>query len=640
LDGWNPIPQAHIPHARLRGTLIGAAYSIALAALWAMLHPYRGFAHDAQLYAMQALARLHPTLATDLFLHNESQDRFTVFSPLYAALIGAWGLWNAALVLNVIATLSLVAGVWCLAGRLIDRDAAFFTAALLILTKGPYGAGGVFQIVEDFLTARPFAEALVVIALTVHFAGHRRVALGIAAAALCIHPIMALPGLMLLILLRLPLRASLAACAAGIFAVVALALAAQRMPSTAGLLAVMDPAWQEVVRERAQFLFLPLWTADDWSVNLRPFLSLAASLAILTDGRMRKLAAAAMLVSAAGLAIAYAGSAIGPLVLILQGQAWRWVWITGLVAIVLVVPTVARAWRDERCGPLCAVLLVCAWTFEPLPYWAGTLLPLLLWMVRDRIDWRVARVLRWAALAAGITVLIWAVANAYLAMSASLGESGRRLALTVRLGNVLGLGVTAVSAALAARFWFERTRSAWIPGLAAAVLLALLVTVLPGTFRQTTRLGSQDDIAEFTDWRDRIPPTSTVVVDPPLDSGAFVWFTLLRPNYLSPATSAGVVFSRRTALEVRRRGEVLLPVQDPVYKILTARTRSEHGEKEPPPRPLTAANLALICKDPDLGFVIGRDSVGFDAVRHTHDGAWKNWNLYDCSRVRAVTAAR
>jgi hypothetical protein len=130
-------------------------------------------------------------------------------------------------------------------------------------------------------------------------------------------------------------------------------------------------------------------------------------------------------------------------------------------------------------------------------------------------------------------------------------------------------------------------------------------------------------------------------VTPPRDVGAFVWFTLSRPNYLAVDQSSGAVFSRATALEVRRRSEVLLPLMDPDWKILTSlRAESGSGHKnKATTRPLTHENLIQVCADPQLGFVISPDKVGFDPLRHDHGGAWKDWNLYDCRTVRSALSA-
>ena len=149
-------------------------------------------------------------------------------------------------------------------------------------------------------------------------------------------------------------------------------------------------------------------------------------------------------------------------------------------------------------------------------------------------------------------------------------------------------------------------------------------------------LGAAADIAEFSDWEEVIPPTSTVLVTPARDVGAFVWFTLGRPNYLAVDQSAGVVFSRDTALEVQRRSQVLLPLMDPNWKILTKLRIASAGTRKPDalPRSLTAESLRQVCADSQLGFVISPENIGFDPLRHENAGPWKGWSLYDCSKAR------
>jgi hypothetical protein len=173
------------------------------------------------------------------------------------------------------------------------------------------------------------------------------------------------------------------------------------------------------------------------------------------------------------------------------------------------------------------------------------------------------------------------------------------------------------------------------------MLVTLSICILPAAFKQSRTLASASDINEFTDWINAIPPTSTVLVAPTHDVGAFVWFTLDRPNYLAVDQSAGVVFSRATAVEIRRRSEILLPLMDPDWKIMTSlRAKSSNGRKnEAITRPLTAKSLIQVCADPQLGFVISPKEVGFAPLRHEHAGAWKDWNLYDCRKVRSALSA-
>jgi hypothetical protein len=178
----------------------------------------------------------------------------------------------------------------------------------------------------------------------------------------------------------------------------------------------------------------------------------------------------------------------------------------------------------------------------------------------------------------------------------------------------------------------------WVPVLLSTMLIALAVCTFPAAFKQARTLAATADVDDFTDWKSAIPPTSTVLVTPPRDVGAFVWFTLGRPNYLSLNQSSGVVFSRATALEVQRRSEVLLPIMAPDWKIRASLRAGSAGDRQNKvtARPLTAKSLTEICGDSQLGFVVSPENVGFDPLRHVGDGAWKDWNLYDCRTVRSA----
>ena len=78
---------------------------------WILSHQYLGIFHDARLYTLQALARLAPaSLSQDVFLRFGSQDRFTLFSPLYAAASRLLGVENAAAALTFVFQMALFAG--------------------------------------------------------------------------------------------------------------------------------------------------------------------------------------------------------------------------------------------------------------------------------------------------------------------------------------------------------------------------------------------------------------------------------------------------------------------------------------------------------------------------------------------------
>jgi len=594
-------------------------------------------ARDGELYAFQALARIHPALGADLYLQNASQDQYSIFSRIYAPLIRGFGLQSAELLLFSLCATGFLAGAWALARALATRGEAWLTTAVFIVTVGYYGSYKIFHFAEDYLTARSMAEALVVAALACHFYGRPRLALLIAVGALFVHPLMALPGALLLICLCVSIRQAIFASAAAMIATLGIAVATASVPAFTHLFTVLDPAWLEVVRERSQFLFLQYWTPQDWELNARPFVSLTLGALVVEEPRMRKLCFAAMLVGASGLAIALIAGMVGPLAVLLQGQAWRWVWVTGFTAILLLVPSVSRIWRDPTCGPLCALLLLAGWTCSAVDGLACTEAALGLWLLRAHLGVRASGYLRWAAAAAGGLLVAWTLAKSWPFSPASPGTGN---ALLARVREFFGWSVPALLIFGFCWRWISHTRSTPVAALAAAFFLICSVLVLPESFRQSSTAATAANPEEFADWRNAIPASSNVLILPTRKSAAFSWFTLQRPSYLSVDQSAGVVFSRVTALEVRRRSEVLRPVMDPDWEILTHIAEKARDKRKPAPaRPLSTQILAGICSDPQLGFVIAQEKLGLDSIPHSQAGSWKDWSLYDCRRMRSPVPA-
>jgi hypothetical protein len=628
----------HSSNPRFQSKFTALSLALMPVTLWLLMHGYHGLTDDGQIYAFQAFARLHPQLTADLYLQNTSQDRFTLFSPLYAWCIGPLGLENAARMLTLVFTVWFLAAAWSFARSVTGRDAAWLAVAFLLIIAGDYGASGVFRILDPFLTARLPAEALIITALGCHVRGMKRLGLLLALGALFIHPLMALPGLLLLICLWLPVRMGVMGAIGGVLATLAMAVVAVNMPTPSDVLTVMDAPWLDVVRERSQFLFLQLWSIHDWEINAQPFISVGFTAIAVTDDRIRRLCAAAALVGSAGLAVALIGGLIGPVAILVQGQAWRWVWITVFISAALVPVTALQVWRDEKCGPLCTLLLVSGWTLPGVDGTACVTLALIFWLTRAHISSRLVTYLRWVFAVLGFAIAGWILMKCWAIVSPPTPPSGHAPLGAVQVQRMFALKIPAVM--LGALVWWgiRASRTTWVPMSLSAMLAAFSVLIFPAAFKQPRTLAAAADIHEFGAWANVIPPTSTVLVAPPHDVGAFVWFTLGRPNYLALDQSAGVVFSRATALEVRRRSEVLLPLMDPDWKMLTSlRAKSGSGPKNAATtHPLTPKNLIQVCADRQLGFVISPVKVGFDPLRHEHAGAWKDWNLYDCRKVRSA----
>ena len=620
--------------------IVALALTLLMVCIWSLTHRYRGLTGDAELYAVQALAKLQPALANDIYLQNDSQDRYTVFPLLYAKLIGAHGLHQAARDLFLIFTAWFLGAAWALSRRLSNTATAWLSVTLLVITVGRYGSYDVFHFAEQFLTPRLLAEALIVTALACFYAGARLSAVCIAAAMLFIHPLMALPGLLLVVCLWAGLRAAVAGAIAGICVAGLIAKAALLAAQPAGFLALIDGAWLAVVRERSQFLFLQLWRLTDWKGNALPFASLTLTLLAVREQRMRQLAWASMLVGATGLAIAWIASAIGPVAILMQGQAWRWMWIPSFTSILLLAPTLRWMWQDGKCGPACVLLLIAGWTCSALDLWGCIGLTLILWLARPLITVRIAGWLRWAALIVAIVLVGWTIANAWTIGHAPADEMGREPVMVAYARSILGMQTAALALSGGLWWWISALRNLWTPAAASLALGALAVVTVPGTLRQATTAGTEAEISAYAGWRAAIPVASNVLTLGVHNPAGFIWFTLGRPSYLSVDQSSGVVFSRATALEVRRRSEVLSPLVEPSWKIMTYLAKRANGKQIPDDKdkPLTHAALIGVCSDLQLDFVIARESVGFDPVRHSQAGAYRDWYLYDCRHVRALAA--
>jgi hypothetical protein len=636
-----PTAAMHSSNLGFKSRFATLSLCLLLVTLWLCLHGYHGLTGDGQIYAFQAFARLHPQLAADLYLQNTSQDQFTLFSPLYTWCIAVFGLEDAARLLTLLFTLWFLAAAWSFSAAVTGRDAAWLAVAFLLIVAGDYGGSGVFRILDPFLTARLPAEALAVAALACYVHGMKRLGALLAFGALFIHPLMALPGLLLILCLWLPVRVSIIGAVGGVFATLAIALVAVDLPTSSHMLTVIDAPWLEVVRERSQFLFLQLWSIHDWDVNAQPFISLGFTAVAVADERIRKLCATAALVGTAGLAVAFIGGLIGPVAILVQGQAWRWIWIAVFIGAVLAPFTALQVSRDQRCGPLCALLLVSSWTLPGIDGTACVMLASILWLARERVGSLPITYFRWVTAALGAAIVVWILTKCWTIVSPPTSPSVHVPLGVTQVQNIFALEVPAVL--LGALVWLgiRANRTRWVPMFLSALLAAVSVLIFPAAFKQSRTMVAAADIHEFAEWANAIPPTSTILVAPPRDVGGFVWFTLGRPNYLAVDQSSGVVFSRATALEVRRRSEVLVPLMDPNWKILT-RLRAKPGPRsksEASARPLTPENLIQVCSDPQLGFIISQDKVGFEPLRHEHAGAWKDWNLYDCRKVRSVPSA-
>ena len=287
--------------------------------LFLSLFGYWGLVHDTRLYALQALAWLHPPLRQDLYLRFGSQDDYTLFSAFFTPLIQALGLEGAALTLCLLSLLALFTATAFLLTRLtepggptgslvgnagassgassgggwtrglarpgapgpastqlgpaggsrISRWRGAFAAPLagtLAVAMLPvvYSAMSIFHVAEPFATPRPLAAALGL--LTIAWTLERRwlPATLAAIAALLVHPLMAWPAVVLALWVGLRPRLAVMVTLLGALALILAAWAGA--PILERLFQVMDPEWRAMTGAMAPYLWAATWDAGDWNV--------------------------------------------------------------------------------------------------------------------------------------------------------------------------------------------------------------------------------------------------------------------------------------------------------------------------------------------------------------------------------------
>jgi len=516
---------------------------------WALSHRYLGIFHDANIYTLQALSHLSGSLRQDVFLKYGSQDRFTLFSPIYARAIQALGVEPAAALLTGLSQAALIAGAFALARALMPSYFALFGVATLIALPGDYGADRIFTCIEPFLTPRMLAEALTLGGIAAALTSRRLVAGLLILLAALLHPVMAAAGIATLFCLevvpRHP-RMAAALCLAGVALITLLTLI-----NPIGSLVQFDPQWLALIESRSPSLFLANWGLDDWSRAAVPLATLALGSDVLRNDKARTLSRATLIAVLGGFALTGIACDLLHLVLFTQLQPWRWGWLGTVVAAVLLPTLLGTLWVRDSAGRSSALSLIAAWIFASNPYaiaaaTAAVAVPALL----QRLKPNEVRWVLWGACALLAIAVVWRVASNLQFTDAHYLDL--RTPLWIRRSMSFVHDGTAPLALMALVWWLGRSPHGR-PGI---VILCLLTAagccaLLPQTWAAwTTRDYPPQRIADFGAMR-AIIPAGTAVFWP--ESPVATWLLLDRPSYLSGMQTVGMVFSRDSALELQRR---------------------------------------------------------------------------------------
>ena len=597
-----------------------------VAAVWLMAHPYFGVYHDALLYTAQALNRLWPDIyGRDLYFRYGSQDQFTVFSSMYAWAIAGLGIDRAALLLTAIGKL-----LWC--GGLV-----FFLASYLrqfplwlgmIVVAGfssPYDGAQIFFYGESFVTPRPYAEALCLLALGLVVRG-REVPAGLALLlALVLHPLMALPGLVAAGLFsRLPGRLLLSAGFFGM--VVATGLGLIGVEPFVRLVTCFDATWLDLVEKHNSNVFVDTWRSD--------FLGQAATLATILwfcrrlykDDLIGRLAGRSLLLGFGGLLVAWLGASVFHNVLLTQLQVWRVLWIVQIIALSLLGALSVRLWPSGRA--IDRVLLIGLWSalvLKGLFVGALVLAVACIWLALDRHrpDWRPTKLI-WLTMS--LLPFAAVVTDLGVRRNEILMWHGRRPVWQLLLGDpVLAVLVFALLVWLVGR-WRR------IGSIAAGLIGGgVLLVAVPAWFSQSEE--NWESAGSVSTLRAIVPIGATVYWP---DTPEGVWFWLRRAQYASRAQGVGTLYSRDTAMLSAFRQARLLALgfgdgdpyldssHDALLGVIDARVFR--------PGLMEASSL---CQDPELDYLVfpAKSELAPIGFRFTYPFDKADYDLLDCHRL-------
>lgn len=635
--------------------LIGAAW-------WLASHPYWGIWHDARVYTLMAVRWLTPeAFARDPWFMFGSQDAFTLFSPLYGSTVAWLGVEPAAKAWAFGLGMAFVLASWVIS-RAVSRSHYVFLFFTLVAVPWVYCANsydviGEMRISESFVTSRHLAVSLSLLGVAAVMGGRWFVAAAWFAGGLAIHPLIAIWPLLVACGVKLRLPAKWLALLAAVGVLLVLGMAWFALPGFHHLAG----DWADYVRHTAKIVY-----PGEGGTHRIEFA--ATCYALLACGfrwgtpRLRRWYFCTLLVAAGAYAVYWFCSVLAPSVIVMQVQPWRANWLALLFAAVAALDLTVRGARLSSARRL---LTLSAWTAGLAAGWVVVALLGALAMLPGqflRLAGRLARgphrvaIFRGLAVVLALIFCLWlasAWADVEMLVPALPSQYRGAYAQTALLSAILFSGVGGVLPLLAAACIRGR-------GHRASLLVGLALFPLAiWTWDQPREPRLQDSFR-----RSGGEPRS--LFSGLVTQGAtvywqgrpeYVWFLLGTASYASSVQAIGIVFSEPMTFELARRLQrIALADLDAAEAVGTGREalvqhflarglsgfepRNLHAYER---TTMTEAGLRLLCKDPQLDFVI-HDRAFPPLVRATEiQSGPRNstvWNLYRCADLRSDFRAR
>jgi hypothetical protein len=626
---------------------------LALLAIWLFTRPWSGIWHDGRLYAAQAMHLLYPEqFKNDLFFLFGSQDKFTVFSPLYAAAIKAFGLDSASRLLQVAGSALWLGGAYYLLSGMLRGVMLWVALAWLLLLPTDYDPFKSFCLIEPYLTPRIFAEALTMLAIACLLRGKWRWLGLLLPLSLATHPLVALAGVLLglLYLASGGIRRKLPLLAAGVL-VLAGGVALDLIP-VQRLLQTMDAEWYQQVARMTSAVTWDGWTFGHMASRCAVSFSLVLMAAWLSSGWRARFYYCVALAGALSLLATWLGTSVFHNLLVMQIQPWRAMWLVQLVAVIAMCALLSAFWHRGRVFQL--LLAACMLGVFARDSYGGMVTMLagaaLCWYASQAEPKELSnRIYGWACCLLLTLSTVW-LAQVDAQSSSPLGVSHwnyvsqdfiiaplepMQWSMTLlRLGGGALLGM-----ALMLGIWHfagRRTVTGWLlaVGLVAGALGGA-VWLGQGYSNRQLNISEAGVQAARSAFVPLIPPQATVYWEDELRA---TWFVLQRSSYGSTPQIYGMVFNRGTATEGMRRLNRLrrMGASDVVWRKQGQSLDDLQDELRTP----NTDDLAYVCADVALDFVVLAEKLGTHAIASARDPVYRrSYFLYDCARLRANLAS-
>lgn len=609
---------------------------LALAALWLCLARYHGFFHDALLYTTMALEKISPAnYRNDLIIQFGSQGEFSAFPAIFAGIIRAIGLDNAAFTLTASGQILWFLGLYVLARRLNASRGVILGIACVVFFSRYYDSDGSFSYAEPFPTPRIFSEGFSLLALSATISRHYIRAALLLLVALALHPLMAGYALLIanvIFLFDQHIYARLRIVYALIAAIIMVALAAGRVSAFAGLLVPFDDAWFEIIDYGKQPV-LP----DAWSIGSA--YRILFFLLILGFAQWRNRSSNSknwVFITCAVILFAIWGVGSGILhdQFITQLQPWRCIWLLQVLSLLALGNLLSQLWPGtcaERwlAAFLTTALLQCGFVQSSGNYAlalgiAGISLYFILQHLPDKYTERTlwnlvpffiplpqlisnagkAWIFRWSA-PESIDANDWVAGSVWILCA---------LALTV-------LGIAAYKQ--------SRTNSCRLPLLGAVMATtSLLGGIFVWSAPFLAQVGDSGREAAILNGQLQkyIPEDSVVYSEPGL---RWTWFALQRSYYIDPVQLSGMVFSRGLAIEGLRRMSAVCSIGVPACPL-----DNFHANIGPDRNAFWQQKISALCKDAELDYLVLLGRI--DNARIFEDREGHQLSVVECTKTRVT----